>query len=78
MWLAEIGLSEHLNSGWRGQYLRVLRWHERVTRLGSCDGETITLATAFDELYAFFQNCFHLRDWLKNDGAFSEQRLQAL
>ena len=22
-----------------------------------------------DEVYAFFLNCYHLKDWIKNDGA---------
>ena len=77
MWLGDMGQSEHLAAGWRGQYDRVLRWHSRVTSLGSRDDATISPTTAFDYLYAFFQNCYHLRDWLENDGAISDRRLQS-
>jgi hypothetical protein len=31
---------------------------------------------AFDYIYAFFQNCYHLRDWLKNSAAVSEEALR--
>jgi hypothetical protein len=76
MWLADMGLSEHSGSGWQGQLARVARWHERVQGLGSRDDLMISPITAFDYLYAFFQNCYHLRDWLKNSGALSESDLQ--
>lgn len=77
MWLANLGHSEHLGSGWKGQYARVLRWHQRITSLGALDDATPAPFIAFDYLYAFFQNCFHLRDWLKNDGAVSEKSLRS-
>lgn len=77
MWLAELGLSEHSGSGWKGQLARVARWHERVQSLGARDDLSITPITAFDYLYAFFQNCYHLRDWLKNSGTLSESDLQS-
>jgi hypothetical protein len=27
----------------------------------------------FDDVHAFFQNCYHLKDWLKNDRAFTKK-----
>jgi len=77
MCLADQGLSEHLGSGWKGQFARTIRWHERVAALGARDDLGISPTTAFDYLYAFFQNCYHLRDWLKNAGAASDAELQA-
>ena len=55
-------LSYHRSAGWKGQLERVKRWHTRVkeaARNGSDDLE--------DFAYAFFQNAFHLRDWIKNE-----------
>jgi hypothetical protein len=37
----------------------------------------MSVTTAFDYLYAFFQNCFHLRDFLEHSGGASKAELQA-
>ena len=59
--------SLHKAGGWRGQWHRVRRWHSRVQTGEPVDRE--------DFLYAFFQNCASLRDWLKYDRPESlEQR----
>ena len=53
----ELPWSWHRSPGWRGQFDRLRRWHERLHRAANpTDLE--------DYLYAFFQNCGHLRDWL--------------
>lgn len=60
--------------GWKGQYRAVLRWHTRV--LTAVNGEPS--ADEFDFLLAFFENCYHLRDWLLADGTVDKQALDTL
>jgi hypothetical protein len=65
-------LSFHRQGGWRSQFYRLQRWHTRVKFLGagvSPDEQ--------DVFYAFFQNCFTLKDWLKNSGAAGAADLNA-
>ena len=60
-----IGWSIHKNDGWRGQLERVHRWHDRMThsaKIGSRDLE--------DFAFVFFQNCYHLREWLLKTSIF--------
>lgn len=52
---------------WREQYDRTLRWHARFTELNSGRIHDRASDNYIDEIYAFFQNCYHLKDWLKND-----------
>lgn len=54
-----IGWSIHRNDGWRGQLALVRRWHERV--LGAAQTGSPDLQ---DFIFVFFQNCYHLREWL--------------
>lgn len=49
--------SIHSSLGWRGQLARVSRWLDRLMCVRSPED-------AEDFLYAFFQNCYHLRDWV--------------
>jgi hypothetical protein len=53
------GLNIYRRGGWRGQLARVRRWH---TRLRTAPPEDY-----LDFLYAFFQNCDHLSDWIAID-----------
>ncbi len=54
------------------QYKRVERWHARLKAI--CrkvpkdigDDEDIQ---GRDDILAFFQNCYHLKDWVENDGS---------
>ena len=47
------------------QWERVKRWHQKVKEL---DNAEVDLEDNYclDIVYAFFINCFHLRDWIKN------------
>jgi hypothetical protein len=49
------------------QLERVQRWYERLERI--TQGQPFDLAPSYyvDDLYAFFLNCYHLKDWIKND-----------
>jgi hypothetical protein len=52
--------SIHSSLGWQGQFARVSRWLDRLMCAPTPDD-------AEDYLYAFFQNCYHLRDWVLAD-----------
>jgi hypothetical protein len=71
-----LGLSMHKSGGWRGQYDRVRRWHCLVQHIGRQRKEGDT-QQEHDFLYAFFQNCYHLRDWLKNSDTVRPATLAA-
>jgi hypothetical protein len=58
-----VGWSVHKNGGWRGQLERTRRWHARVRALQAQKGIYVEVED-LDILYAFFQNCHHLREWL--------------
>lgn len=60
--------------GWPGQYRRMLRWRERVAAAArGGDGNEL-----YDFVYAFFQSCHHLRDWLVATGGASQAEMNAL
>lgn len=61
-------------SSWLQQWERVLRWYDRIEQTGSGREHTMESDYYQDELYAFFQNCWHLKDWLKNDPASEMSR----
>lgn len=51
---------------WMDQLFRMRRWYDRVLSLKK-KSETEQLTEAdIDILIAFFQNCYHLRDWLES------------
>jgi hypothetical protein len=72
-----IGASRHKNLGWQGQYERVKRWHRKVQEIGVRRKRADDTEEEHDYIYAFFQNCYHLRDWLQNSGAVAQLPLQA-
>jgi hypothetical protein len=49
------------------QYERVIRWFERFKTINSGKMHTTSTENYEDEVHAFFQNCYHLKDWIKND-----------
>lgn len=51
------------------QMNRVLRWFQRFKSISEGgEGESFTKSND-DEIFAFFLNCYHLKDWIKNDPA---------
>ena len=70
-----LGVSVHKTDGWRGQYERVKRWHGLVQHIGTQRkiGDT---EQEHDFVCAFFQNCYHLRDWLHNTHAVPAKSLE--
>ena len=49
------------------QFERLKRWYDRFEKIHQ--GRLHTLASDYynDEIYAFFLNCYHLKDWIQND-----------
>lgn len=59
--------SESSTEEWKFQWGRVIRWYKRAGQI-KVKSETAGAeleADDFDILIAFFQNCYHLRDWLE-------------
>src|SRR5439155_17755263 len=54
---------------YREQYNRMKRWYERFGTLDQGRTHGVDSENYLDEIYAFFQNCYHLKDWIKNDMA---------
>jgi hypothetical protein len=50
-------------TGWREQYDRMMRVYERLQQ------PVQSSVAYYDELHHFFQDCWHLKDWIKNDAA---------
>jgi hypothetical protein len=71
-----LGWSVHNNGGWKAQYERLRRWHRLVQRIGRAKREDADTEQEHDFLYAYFQNCYHLHDWLVNSGAVTPEKLQ--
>lgn len=67
----EVGWSLHMTGSWQSQLNRVRRWYMRA--LGADNS-----IDRRDFLYAFFENAYHLRDWLADTGAASKRDLQEL
>lgn len=58
---------------WEEQWNRIERYYKRFCEINN--GFTPHLESSdyyFDDMLAFFQNCFHLRDWLKEAGFTSK------
>ncbi len=72
--------SRHISFGWEGQYKRVKRWYDRVmkirSRVTSNPPQQEQDEKDHDDIYAFFQNCYHLRDWLRRTNTVSHTELE--
>jgi hypothetical protein len=64
----EIGLSMHMAGGWRAQLDRVRRWYHRAS-------SARIAIDRYDFLTTFFENAFHLRDWLVDTGAIPQKTI---
>lgn len=49
------------------QYKRVWRWYRRFGKINNDTEHDMASNYYQDEVYAFFINCYHLKDWIKND-----------
>ncbi|MGA3085431.1 MAG: hypothetical protein ABSE95_11635 [Thermodesulfobacteriota bacterium] len=52
-----------------GYYEQVKRLHRYFEKIKNQNRETLEY---FDDVWAFFQNCWHLKDWIKNDPGLPE------
>jgi len=49
------------------QYDRMRRWYEKLRSLAQGRPHDMPSDNYLDEVYAFFLNCHHLKDWIKHD-----------
>lgn len=74
----ELPWSLHKNGGWRRQLERAKRWYKKLEKIYASQGENMRWEEAMDIVYAFFQNCYHLRDYILNSKAFSKTSVDRL
>ncbi len=56
-----------MSAAFREQYDRTKRWYDRLAALNRGRLPDVPSENYLDEIYAFFMNCHHLQDWIKND-----------
>jgi hypothetical protein len=63
---------------WEQQLERVRRYRDRIERLYA--GEVLNRPNEelLDDVHAFFQSCYHLKDWLKNDASYAKHTGQEI
>ena len=49
------------------QFARVARWYDRLKKVNRGKRHDSDTDLYEDDLYAFFMNCYHLKDWIKSD-----------
>lgn len=49
------------------QFERMKRWYERIKKIEQGRPHNLPSDHYHDEVYAFFMNCYHLRDWIEKD-----------
>lgn len=69
--------TSHLGTGWQDQRARVGRWHKRLTAISFGIPTDVSKAEALDDVYAFFMNCYHLRDWIIKSGFRQQAEVDA-
>ncbi len=52
------------------QLQRVRRYYQRFKRLNDGIVHTVESENYVDDVYAFFESCYHLKDWVLNDRSF--------
>lgn len=63
---------------YRQQYDRMKRWYDRFVALDQRRLHDMPSDNYLDEIYVFFMNCYHLKDWIKNDGTVNQTVKQAV
>lgn len=59
------------NTGYRHQLDRARRFHDRVQRQPE-DMDDMDEVQFQDDMWSFFQHCWHIKDWVENDPVVSE------
>ena len=52
---------------WEEQWKRIGRWYALIGQTERGRSHNRDSERYLDEVYAFFQNCHHLKDWMQND-----------
>ncbi len=65
-------------ANWQDQLERVRRYYLRFKRLNDGKIHSNHSENYVDDIYAFFQNCYHLKDHLKNDPAYNKHTNQQI
>jgi hypothetical protein len=60
-------------SKYREQFERVKRWHEKLKAFDAYGVHDVDPIESTDVIYAFFMNCYHLKEWIKNDECVQAQ-----
>ncbi len=55
------------------QFKRVQRWYQRVNNIAQGKVHNKSSDYLKDEVLAFFINCFHLKDWIRNDDSIPQK-----
>jgi hypothetical protein len=65
-----------VNAGYQEQVDRLKRSYQRLAEIDK--GRTHDMYSEFyrDEIYVFFMNCHHLKDWLAKDSQFSASKTE--
>ncbi len=63
------------------QFKRMKRWYERIKKIDQGMPHNLSFINLpsgyfYDEFYAFFVNCYHLRDWIENDDTVKPLELE--
>jgi hypothetical protein len=54
-------------SAYLEQYDRMKRWYDKFGSLNQGRAHDLASDNYLDDIHAFFQNCYHLKDWIKHD-----------
>ena len=59
------------------QFERMKRWYEVLKEISISNGPESQADYQVDCIYAFFMNCFHLKDWLISSGVISKNEVNS-
>jgi hypothetical protein len=65
-------------SAYRVQCDRMKRWYERFEAINQGRLHDTPSENYLDEIYAFFLNCYHLKDWIRYDSTVAAQIQQSV
>src|SRR5262245_60194522 len=65
--IAEVRELMSMTTSYREQYDRMKRWYDRFVALDQGRPHDVPSDNYLDEIYAFFMNCYHLKDWIIHD-----------
>ena len=60
------------------QIARTKRYYNKLKRISDGSQDVLISKETEDNIYAFFQNCYHIKDYLKNDSAYRKHTNQQI